>query len=140
MYCLQHHDSEMLYNAEELASIMAAKSLKLDSLDLDLKNPRIKQASDQRDAMRAVINDQKVKLINLAESFAVKGFSPIDRCLILRSPTRTGHFVVLEGNRRVLAAKLLKSPPLVAGLEMPEAHKKRLHRAAESFPSDRFGR
>jgi hypothetical protein len=111
---------------------MSAKSLKIDSLDLDLENPRIKLAANQREAMQNIIDDQKVKLINLAESIAVKGFSPIDRCLIIRA-ARDGRFTVLEGNRRVLAAKLLKNPSLVADLEMPEGHKKRLHKAAQNF-------
>ena len=60
---------------------MAAKSLKIDSLELDLENPRITLAADQRDAMQKIINEQKVKLINLAESIAERGFSPMDRCL-----------------------------------------------------------
>lgn len=112
---------------------MAAKSLKIDSLDLDLENPRIMLASDQRDAMQKIISEQKVKLINLADSIAVRGFSPMDRCLVMRSHLRTGHFIVLEGNRRVLAAKLLKNPSLINNLEMPEAHKKRLQKAAVNF-------
>ncbi len=33
---------------------MGAKSLKLDSLDLDLENPRITLAADQRDAMQKI--------------------------------------------------------------------------------------
>ena len=117
---------------------MGAKSLKLDSLDLDLENPRIMLASDQRDAMQKIITEQKAKLINLAESIAVRGFSPIDRCLGLRSHLRTGHFIVLEGNRRVLAAKLLKNPSLVNDLEMPDAHKKRLRKAALNFDVKRI--
>lgn len=48
--------------------------------------------------MQKIISEQKVKLINLAESIAVKGFSPMDRCLVMRSPTRPGKFVVLEGS------------------------------------------
>ncbi len=66
---------------------MAAKSLKIDSLDLDLENPRIVLATDQRDAMQKIVAEKKAKLINLAESIAVKGFSPIDRCLIYCVPT-----------------------------------------------------
>ena len=112
---------------------MPTKSLKLDSLDLDLENPRIRKAADQREAMQNIITEQKAKLINLAESIAVKGFSPIDRCLVMRSAKRTGHFVVLEGNRRVLAAKLLKNPSLVSDLDIPEGHKKRLHKSATEF-------
>lgn len=112
---------------------MAAKSLKLDSLDLDLENPRIPPASDQRDAMQKILNEQKVKLINLAESIAIRGFSPMDRCLVLRSHLRSGKFIVLEGNRRVLCAKLLKNPSLVHSLTMTDAFRKRLLKASGKF-------
>jgi hypothetical protein len=112
---------------------MPAKSLKIDSLDLDLENPRITLASDQRDAMQKILNEQKVRLINLAESIAAKGFSPMDRCLILRSNIRAGKFIILEGNRRLLAAKLLKNPALINTLEMPDAFKKRLLKASQGF-------
>ena len=112
---------------------MGAKSLKIDSLDLDLENPRITLASDQRDAMQKIIAEQRGKLINLAESIAVRGFSPMDRFVVVRSDVRPGKFVVLEGNRRILAAKLLKNSSLVSTLEMSEAFRKRLHKAALTF-------
>ena len=112
---------------------MPAKPLKIDSLDLDLENPRITLATDQRDAMQKIIAEQRVKLVNLAESIAVRGFSPMDRCLVLRSHLRTGKFIVLEGNRRVLCAKLLKNPALLTSLEMPDALRKRFLKAANSF-------
>ena len=81
---------------------MAAKSLKIDSLDLDLENPRITLATDRRDAMNKIIAEQNVDLINLAESIAGKGFRPMDRSLVVRSNSG-GRFIVLEGNRRILA-------------------------------------
>jgi hypothetical protein len=112
---------------------MPTKSLKIDSLDLDLENPRIRLATDQRDAMQKIISEQKGKLINLAESIAVKGFSPMDRCLVLRSDANPAKFIVLEGNRRVLCAKLLKKPALIMSLNMPEPFKKRLQKAALGF-------
>ena len=40
---------------------MSAKSLKIDSLDLDLENPRITLASDQRDAMQKILNEQTAR-------------------------------------------------------------------------------
>jgi hypothetical protein len=112
---------------------MPAKSLKIDSLDLDLENPRITLATDQRDAMQKIIAEQKVKLVNLAESIAVRGFSPMDRCLVLRSHLRSGKFIVLEGNRRILCAKLLKNPSLIHTFSMPDAFRKRLEKAAQKF-------
>jgi hypothetical protein len=52
---------------------MAAKPLKIDSLDLDLGNPRIVRATDQRDAMQKILKEQGAKLLNLASwSFAPK--------------------------------------------------------------------
>jgi hypothetical protein len=83
--------------------------------------------------MQKILNEQKVRLINLAESIAAKGFSPMDRCLVLRSNIRAGKFIVLEGNRRLLAAKLLKNPALISTLEMPDAFKKRLLKASQGF-------
>jgi hypothetical protein len=41
---------------------MSAKNLKIDHLDLDLLNPRISKASDQREAIQRVIHDQDLKL------------------------------------------------------------------------------
>jgi len=97
---------------------MPAKSLKIDSLELDLQNPRISVASDQRDAMQKIIDEQKSKLINLAESIAARGLSPMERVVVVGSPIREGKFIVLEGNRRILCAKLLKKPALIPTLEM----------------------
>ena len=57
----------------------------------------------------------------------------MDRCLVLRSDIRAGKFIVLEGNRRLLAAKLLKNPALINTLDMPEAFKKRLLKASQGF-------
>jgi hypothetical protein len=54
---------------------MAAKSLKIDSIELDLANPRITPATDQRDAMQKILKEQGVKLINLAVSIAANGLN-----------------------------------------------------------------
>ena len=116
---------------------MPAKSLKVDSLELDLENPRITLASDQRDAMQKILNEQKVRLINLAESIAAKGVNPMDRFLVIRS-ARQGKFIVVEGNRRILAIKLLKNPSLIDDLEMAASFKRRLHQAASSFDTDKI--
>jgi hypothetical protein len=111
---------------------MPPKSLKIDSLDLDLENPRITVATDQRDAMQKIINEQGAKLINLAESIANSGLNPMDRFLVLRSH-RAGKFIVLEGNRRLLALKLLKSAPLINDLKISAAYRKRLLAAGKGF-------
>jgi hypothetical protein len=110
---------------------MPPKPLKLASLDLDLENPRITLASDQRDAMQKIITEQGVKVINLAENIAARGLNPMNRFLVMSSST--GKFIVLEGNRRLVAMKLLQKPELIDDMEMSEALRKRLHKAASGF-------
>jgi hypothetical protein len=111
---------------------MPAKSLKVDSLELDLENPRITLATDQRDAMQKIITEQKVQLVNLAENIAAKGLNPMNRFLVMRSG-RAGKFIVLEGNRRILAIKILKNPHLLVSLQMTDALRKRFQAAAKNF-------
>jgi hypothetical protein len=82
--------------------------------------------------MQKILNEQKVRLINLAESIAAKGLKSMDRFLVIRSE-RQGKFIVVEGNRRLLAMKLLKNPSLIADLDIPDAFRKRLQRAAQTF-------
>ncbi|HTV08522.1 MAG TPA: hypothetical protein VMD97_05725 [Candidatus Aquilonibacter sp.] len=57
----------------------------------------------------------------------------MDRFLVVKSPTHTGKFIVLEGNRRILAVKLLKNQALIPTLSMPDAFRKRLLKAAHGF-------
>lgn len=45
---------------------MAAKSLKIDSLELDLENPRITLATDQRDARQSSANHTRAPFLRRA--------------------------------------------------------------------------
>jgi hypothetical protein len=111
---------------------MPAKNLKLDQLELDLLNPRISRASDQRDAMEKILAEPGIKIINLAESITANGLNPMDRYLVICSE-KAGKYIVLEGNRRVLAMKLLKNATLANDVDMKEAFGKRLAKARENF-------
>jgi hypothetical protein len=112
---------------------MSAKTLKIDQLNLDLVNPRISKASDQREAMQRIIDDQDVKLANLAESIVEEGLNPMDRLLVIKSEDGDGKFTVLEGNRRTVALKILKNPALVTSLDLRPALRKRFETLAHSF-------
>jgi hypothetical protein len=111
---------------------MATKNLKIDQLELDLWNPRINKAEGQYEVMQRIIEDQDIKLAVLAESIAEDGLNPMDRLLVMRSE-RKGKFVVLEGNRRTLALKILHSPAVLTGLDVRSGLRKRLEKAAENF-------
>ena len=74
---------------------MAAKNLRIDQLKLDLLNPRIGQAADQREAMQQLINDQDSKLANLAENIVDNSsLNPMDRLLVIKDGD--GKYIVLE--------------------------------------------
>ena len=114
---------------------MAAKNLKIDQLELDVSNPRFNKAGGQHEAMQRIIEDQDAKLANLADSIVEDGLNPMDRLLVLKSE-RKGKYVVLEGNRRTLALKVLRAPTLLSGLDVRSGLRKRLEKAAESFDVD----
>ena len=118
------------------AGSMPAKNLKIGSLLLDQQNPRIPPVASQRDALQQVIDDQEDKLANLAESIVEEGLSPIDVWFVERSPTANDKFVVLEGNRRLAALKLLQNPGALTDLVMSSSLKKRFEAAAAKFKPD----
>ncbi len=76
---------------------MSAKSLKIDSLELDLENPRITVATDQSDAMQQILDEQEWRLINLAESIAVRGFSQMDRLISTPDVRKASGFEIRKG-------------------------------------------
>ena len=112
---------------------MADKKLKIESLQLDLENPRITHATSQRDALQQILTDQDVRLVALAESIVEAGLNPMDRLLVLRSATNTSKFIVLEGNRRLAAMMIMRNSAVLGDLEVRPNVKRRLEKIARDF-------
>lgn len=117
---------------------MAGLDLTIDELLLDLENPRISRAESQREALQKIIEDQDVKLVVLAESIVADNLNPMDRWLVLKSPTELGKYIVLEGNRRLATIRILNNPHLLNSLEVRSPVKKRLEELADQFDLDRI--
>lgn len=115
---------------------MTAKSLPIEDLRLDLKNPRIAEANSQRDAIQKIITDQDSKLVALAESIVEDGLNPMDRFLVIPSEDEPDKYIVLEGNRRLAALKILRNPTVLTGLQVRAPVKKRLEELAAVFEGD----
>lgn len=84
----------------------------ISNLFLNEENPRFSEpTSDQRAAIYRIMKKHEEKITNLARDIAKDGLSAIDNVAV----TRAGHgqFVVREGNRRVVAVKLLAKPELL---------------------------
>ncbi|MAT98521.1 MAG: hypothetical protein CL608_15360 [Anaerolineaceae bacterium] len=80
---------------------------------LDLENPRFPEIQpNQPSAIQAMIQDQKEKLINLAEHITRHGVNPAIISIVMESDTDSNAYTVLDGNRRLAAIKLLMNPSL----------------------------
>ena len=112
---------------------MGAINLSLDQLLFDSNNPRIGSATNQRDALQKILDDQEEKLFVLADSIVSDGLSPIDRLLVLRDKNNGDKFIVLEGNRRLAALKVLVNPHVLASLEVKASLQKRFEEVTKRF-------
>lgn len=107
--------------------------LKIADLVLDHDNPRISHAAGQQEALQKIVQDQKVKLVRLAQSIVDNGLNPMDRFLVLRLNQTPRRYIALEGNRRVAVFKLLTNPAVMSGLDMPSQMKGIFEKLAKRF-------
>jgi len=83
------------------------------ALQVDLKNWRLPQPqSGQREAQREIARRQGDKLLKLAEDIAKYGPNLADLPIVMPSGTR---YIVLEGNRRLVALRALENPQWLVG-------------------------
>jgi hypothetical protein len=87
---------------------------KLSELKLDQQNIRTGDQPDQRAAIQAIVADQENKIVNLALDLMDVGPSPGEPIWVTADPTEAGQNIVLEGNRRVAALKMLDNPLLAS--------------------------
>jgi hypothetical protein len=84
--------------------------IKLGNLLLNNDNPRYEHQDSQRSAILKMLQDQSKKIYKLAESIVENGVNPSELTIVSKN---NGSFKVLEGNRRVLALKLLNNPKII---------------------------
>lgn len=88
--------------------------IELPRLRFDVHNPRFPGRPDsQREAMEAMADDQKGKLLGLARHIAKNGLSPAQKFIVI--PDTENDFIVLDANRRLAALKALEQPDLLDG-------------------------
>lgn len=106
--------------------------LSIDELFLDLNNPRLGSTSSQSEALVSNVRLNLGYFRNLMASIRDDGLDPGDSLYVTRSEDNQG-FVVLEGNRRLSALKVLSNPNILAGTDLPESTKNSLIREAAGF-------
>src|SRR5690606_32955486 len=90
------------------------QSIPLSLLKLDQENVRFGSdiAQNQREAIELIMSDPEDarKILKLAEHISLYGLDPTENQLV--TPDGEGNYIVLEGNRRLTALKLLQKPDL----------------------------
>ena len=89
------------------------RPLSLSTLLLDFENPRHDIVTSQRDAIRTMIDNQKEKLLRLAEDIIQAGINPSELLIVIPYEKNNDFYIVLEGNRRLTTLKLLETPSLI---------------------------
>lgn len=90
------------------------KEIQISQLLLDTQNPRYEELAGQDAALKEMLDKQKEKLVRLAGDIVDNGPSPSDLPIVLpEADEKHELYVVLEGNRRVAAIKVLADPLLI---------------------------
>lgn len=95
-------------------------SLSPADLVIDEENPRLPQPNvGQHEAMRGIAKDQNRKLAALAKDIVENGINLGDLPYVMPLNDARNRYVVLEGNRRLVALKALENPqPLVGAVDV----------------------
>jgi hypothetical protein len=82
--------------------------IELRKLHFDGQNPRHDDLNDEPEIINELYGKEHV--LGLIKHIAVNGLSPLDRMAVIKHPKLAGHYIVVEGNRRLCALKLLNDP------------------------------
>jgi len=86
--------------------------LSINQILLDPINPRHDPLQPQIELIKAMIDDQKDKLVKLAQDIIESGLNPADLITVIPNNNEKDKFTVVEGNRRITVLKLLNLPSL----------------------------
>lgn len=117
---------------------MANIEANIDELHLDLRNPRFDGLANQRVALEKIVGTQGAKIVNLAEDIVANGMSPAHRMLVAKAPGRSATgYVVLDGNRRLAALRVLANPSVLDGMTgVGDLTAQKLRKLATKFKLD----
>jgi hypothetical protein len=104
------------------------QSVLFSKLHLDGQNPRHEPTAEEPSIIAYLIRNEQV--LPLAQDICNRGLSPLERLAAIPHPTLDGHFVMVEGNRRLCAIKLLRDPA-----KAPAADRKAFKRLSDLKPT-----
>lgn len=109
--------------------------LTIDELLLDQENPRLGAVDSQSEALEAIIKLNHSHFRALMVSIKENGLDPGDSLYVIQADDKRD-YIVLEGNRRLSAMKILVNPDILDGIEVTSAVKNSLVKVALDFNRD----
>lgn len=106
--------------------------LTIDELLLDEENPRLGSVGSQSEALDALLKMNQSHFRKLMLSIKQNGLDPGDSLYVINGDI-PNDFIVLDGNRRLAALKVLAQPNLLVATEASDSTKESLLRAANGF-------
>lgn len=103
---------------------MGIKDIPIANLLIDPENPRLETQASQNETLLEMLDAQAVKLVTLASDIVNFGPNPADLPIVMPIDGNDGRYVVLEGNRRVAALKVLSTPELASQAESPTVRRR----------------
>lgn len=100
----------------------------LSRLHLDSHNPRHDVTEDEPLIIEQLVRGEQI--LPLATDICERGLSPLERLAAIPHPVLDGHFVMVEGNRRLCSLKLLRDPA-----KAPTTDRKAFKKLADRKPS-----
>src|SRR3989338_4670179 len=97
------------------ASQTTTKTIPLLDINVNTENYRFEPVASQKEAIDKMIDDQGDKIYNLAKHIVENGFNPNAKIQVITSSHDNTKFNVVEGNRRIIALKLLSNPEMIDG-------------------------
>lgn len=105
----------------------------LSQIELDEENHRYLDTSSQRAALQVILDDQKVKLVNLARDILTNGLNPSDLVIVVPHPDYQDKYIAVEGNRRVATLKILESPRLLDEVQVANNINNAFNQVSKAF-------
>lgn len=106
--------------------------LQIEDLLLDTDNPRLVAVDSQAEALKAIFDLNPRHFRTMMKSVVEKGTDPGDSFYVIETEEE-GDYMVLDGNRRTAAMKVLNNPDLLEGLDLSASQQKSLRKVAVDF-------
>ena len=113
---------------------MDKKVIPISKILVNTENPRFEPVKDQREALDLMLSKAGKAVLNLAKDIAQHGLNPSKRLMVIE--LGDGNFLPLEGNRRIVALRLLHNPEQATDKSFTEKFKELKKEFGTQLPTE----